>query len=72
MVSHRENPRPSLEDVYQQHVLTAKVNVLLISVGVSRNVYLEASKMGWWDREEEQRKENWSGILKELKGKGLY
>lgn len=44
MVSHRENPRPSLEDVYQQYVLTAKVNVLLISVGVSRNVYLEASK----------------------------
>lgn len=45
--------------MYQQCVLTAQVNVLLISVGVSRNVYLEASKMGWWDREEkEQRKEN--------------
>ena len=72
---HTENPRPSLEGVYQQCVLTAQVNVLLISVGVSRNVYLEASKMGWWDREEkEQRKENQSGILNknELKGKGLY
>lgn len=53
---HTENPRPSLEGVYQQYVLTAKVNVLLISVGVRRNVYLEASKMGWWDREEEKNK----------------
>ena len=42
--------------MYQQYVLTAKVNVLLISVGVRRNVYLEASKMGWWDREEEKNK----------------
>ena len=55
MVSHRENPRPTLEGVYQQYVLTAKVNVLLISVGVGKNVYLKHQKWGGGTEEEKNK-----------------
>lgn len=40
---------------YQQYVLTAKVNILLISVGVGKNVYLKHQKWGGGTEEEENK-----------------